>query len=96
MSLMIRFLFANVPCASSMTSTLLGESRMFRNFDRGALLRGVLRRFVANCAAILDKITGISFFTAQEKVRKLVANSKINFGQFYADTLFPMPLCPNF
>ena len=31
-----------------------------------------------------------------QNYRKFVANLKVNFGQFYANTPFPMPPSPNF
>ena len=59
--------------------------------------RGALRKFVANCAPnSMRKIGGISFVRLRWRVRKIVANLSRNFGQFYANTPFPMPLSPNF
>ena len=50
-----------------------------------------MRKFVANCAPNLRKIAGISFRASEEGCRNIVANLKVNFGQFYANTLFQCP-----
>ena len=42
-----------------------------RNPEKGAFARGALRKFVANCAANLRKIAGISFRTSEEGCAKL-------------------------
>ena len=57
---------------------------------RRGVREGALRKFVANCAPNLRKIAGISF-RESGRVRKIVANLSRNFGQFYANTPFPMP-----
>ena len=64
---------------------------LIRNLEKGAFAKGAVRKFVANYAPKLR----VFCFMHQKKVvqncRKLVADLKIFFGQFYANAPFPTP-----
>ena len=62
-----------------------------RNPEKGALAKGALRRFVANCVPNLRKNCRYFVSYIRASVRKIVANLKANFGQSYANTPFPKP-----
>ena len=56
---------------------------------RGAFAREALRKIVANCAKLLV-FRFAHHATGAQKCRKFVTNSKVSFGQSYANTPFPM------
>ena len=64
---------------------------------KGSVPRGALRKLVANCAPNSCKNAGISIgLYIIQKVHRFVANSKVNFRQFYANNAFPVPPVWNF
>ena len=88
-----------LPCQKFLGRHVLGraqrafpERHRVRNPEKGAFARGALRKFVANCAPNLPKIGFVHQRKGAQNCRKCVANLKVNFGQFYANTPFPMPL----
>ena len=61
--------------------------------------KGALRKFVANCAPNVRKIAGISFRASEEgcaHLSQICREFEVNFGQFYANTPFPIPPSPKF
>ena len=68
----------------------------FRNSEKGAIARGALCKFVANCAPKMRKIGGISFCATARKGAPSCRTFKVNFGQSCANTPFPMLPSANF
>ena len=78
--------FLSSPRKSEITRR--GRSRR----GRCANLLQIARQICANCWYIRF----IHQREGAQNCRKFVANLKVNFGQFYANTPFPMPPSPNF
>ena len=73
--------------------------RHLRKFEKGAFARGALRKFVADCAPNLLKITVFGVLHQRRGVqncRKIVLTQKTNCRRCYANTPFPMPPSPIF
>ena len=76
------------------------ENPYFQKSREGGRSRGGrCANFTQVARQICDKLP-VFLFVHQRKgaqnCRKFVANSKVNSGQFYANTPFPMPPSPNF
>ena len=76
-------------------------SLSLRNPEKGAFAKGGRCANLSQIAHQICRKTWLVFrFVHQRKgaqnCRKFVANLKVNFGQFYANTPFPMPPSPNF
>ena len=67
------------------------------NLEKGAFVRGALRKLVANCAPSCANLPVFRFVHPRkgaQNCRRFVVNLKVNFGQFYANIPFPMPPSP--
>ena len=80
----------------SLMSSSASRELIRQKFGEGGVRKGASCKFVANCAPNLRKIACVSSWCIRRRVHKIVANSKIIFGQFYANTPFPMPPSPKF
>ena len=66
-----------------------------RNPKKGAFAKGRRANLLQPAHQICAKLPAFRLVHPR-RVRKIVANLKVNFGQFYANSPFPMPPSPDF